>query len=86
MDKEYSCIPEKSKILFFEPDTPAELFIRYKPALHQKIHQQTCKPSEVAVKGAKSRGKQISIKEFAAVNSKPPRGWDQEMTTTKVAF
>ena len=86
MNKEYFCIPEKSKILFFEPDTPAELYIRYKPAPHQKIHQQTCKPSEVAVKGVKSRGNQISIKEFAAVNSKPPRGWDPEAATTKVAF
>ena len=86
MNKEYSCIPEKSRILFFEPDTPGELFIRYKPAPHQKINQQTCKPEEVAVKGVKSRGNQISIKEFAAVNSKPPRGWDPEATTTKVAF
>ena len=32
LNKEYFCIPPKSKILFFEPDTPAELFIRYKPA------------------------------------------------------
>jgi topoisomerase-4 subunit A len=86
MNKEYFCIPEKSKILFFEPNTPAELYIRYKPAPHQKIHQQTCKPEEVEVKGVKSRGRQISIKEFAAVNSKPPRGWDPEITTTKVAF
>src|SRR6185503_11355059 len=37
LNKEYFCIPEKSKILFFEPDTPAELYIKYKPAPHQKI-------------------------------------------------
>src|SRR6266516_2528971 len=53
LNKEYFCIPEKSKILFFEPDTPEELYIRYKPAPHQKINQQTCRPSEVEVKGAK---------------------------------
>src|SRR5205807_4935765 len=28
MNKEYFCIPEKSRILFFETDTPAELYIR----------------------------------------------------------
>ena len=31
MTKIYHCIPPKSKILFFESDTPAELFIKYKP-------------------------------------------------------
>jgi hypothetical protein len=39
------CIPEKSRILFFAPDTPKLLYIRYKPAPHQKISQQTCDPN-----------------------------------------
>jgi topoisomerase-4 subunit A len=86
MDKEYQCIPPKSKILFFEPGTPAELYIRYKPAPYQKINQQTCHPSEVEVKSAKTLGRQLSIKEVAAINSKPPRGWDQQETTTKLMF
>ncbi|HKQ40296.1 MAG TPA: DNA topoisomerase IV subunit A [Verrucomicrobiae bacterium] len=86
MNKEYFCIPEKSRILLFEPDTSAELYIRYKPAPHQKIYQQTCKPSELGVKGAKARGNQLSIKEIATVSSKPLRNWDPEAATTKVAF
>jgi topoisomerase-4 subunit A len=86
MNKEYFCIPPKSKILFFEPDTPPELFIRYKAAPYQKINQQTCKPADVEVKGPKTRGRQISIKEVAAINSKPPRGWDPEAATTKLEF
>src|SRR5437763_3390293 len=32
MKKVYHCIPPKSKVLFFEPNTPAELYISYKPA------------------------------------------------------
>src|SRR6202000_245835 len=32
MNKVYSCIPEKSRILYFAPDTPKMLYIRYKPA------------------------------------------------------
>ncbi len=86
MNKEYFCIPEKSRILFFEPDTPAELYIRYKPAAYQKINQQTCKPEEVAVKGAKARGNQISIKEVSSINSKPSRGWDPEAPVSKLQF
>jgi len=81
LNKEYFCIPEKSKILFFEPGTPEELYIRYKPAPHQKINQQTCRPSEVEVKGAKTRGRQISIKDVASITSKPTRGWDPDVTT-----
>ena len=86
LNRDYRCIPEKSRILFFEPDTPKEVFIRYKAAPYQKINQQTCDPKEVEVKGAKTRGRQISIKEVAAVNSKPPRGWDPEAPTTKLQF
>ncbi len=86
MNKEYFCIPEKSRILFFEPDTPAEIYIRYKPAAYQKINQQTCKPSEVMVKGVKSRGNQISIKEVSSINSKPSRGWDPDAPTSQVQF
>ncbi len=86
LNKEYFCIPPKSKILFFEPDTPQELFIRYKAAPYQKINQQTCRPADVEVKGPKTRGRQVSIKEVAAINSKPPRGWDPEAATTRLEF
>jgi topoisomerase IV subunit A len=86
LNRDYNCIPEKSRILFFEPDTPKEVFIRYKAAPYQKINQQTCDPKDVEIKGAKTRGRQISIKEVAAVNSKPPRGWDPGAPTTKLQF
>jgi topoisomerase-4 subunit A len=86
MNKEYQCIPPKSRILFFEPETPKELYIRYKPAAYQKINQQTMNPSEVAVKGVKSRGNQISIKEVSSITSQPTRGWDEKAATTKVQF
>jgi topoisomerase-4 subunit A len=86
MNKDYFCIPEKSRILFFEPDTPGELYIRYKPAPYQKINQQTCKPSELMVKGVKSRGNQISVKEVSSVTSKPTRGWDEKAPVSKLQF
>ena len=86
LNKVYHCIPPKSRVLLFEPDTPAEVFIRYKPAPYQKINQQTCVPGDVEVKTAKTIGRQISIKDVAAINSKPPRGWDPEAPTTKLQF
>jgi topoisomerase-4 subunit A len=86
LDKEYFCIAEKSRILFFETDTPERLYIKYKPAPHQKVSQQTCQPGELSVKGAKSIGNQISIKDVQSVNTKPPRNWDPEATTTELKF
>ena len=86
MGKEYFCVPEKSKILYFEPETPPQLYIKYKPAPYQKINQQTCNPGEVEVKAAKTKGRQLSIKEVSSVNSKPPRGWDHEGPTTRLQF
>ena len=86
LDKLYHCIPPKSRILFFEPDTPAQLYIRYKPAPYQKINQQTCSPAEVEVKGPKTRGRQISIKDVSSINSEPSRGWDPESATTRLQF
>ena len=86
MNKIYHCIPPKSKVLYFEPATPPELFIKYKPAPYQKINQQTCNPAEVEVKSPKTRGRQISVKDVSSINSKPPRGWEPEGPTTRLQF
>lgn len=86
LNKEYHCTPSKSKILFFALDTPEQLYIRYKPAPYQKVSQQTCVPSQVEVRGPKTRGRQVSIKQVSRVDVKPPRGWDPEGPTSKLQF
>jgi topoisomerase IV subunit A len=86
LDREYFCIAEKSRILYFEPGTPDQLYIKYKPAPHQKVSQQTCKPGELEVRSAKSRGNQISIKDVQSINAKPPRNWDPDSATTELKF
>lgn len=86
LNKVYSCIPEKSRILFFEPETPKLLYVRYKPAPHQKISQQTCDPSEIEVKSPKTLGRQLSIKDISSVTAQPTRGWDDKAPTTKLMF
>ena len=86
LNKLYHCIAPKSRILFFEPGTPAQLYIRYKPAPYQRINQQTCSPAEVEVKSPKTLGRQISIKDVSSINSEPSRGWDPEAPTTALQF
>lgn len=86
LNKAYLCIPEKSRILFFAPGTPKVLYVRYKPAPHQKINQQTCDPSKIDVKSPKTRGRQISIKDVSSITPEPTRGWDSEATITEIVF
>ena len=86
LNKEYFCLPEKTRLLFFDADTPEQLYIKYKPAQYQKVNQQTCCPGELAVKSVKTLGNQISIKDVASITSKAPRSWDSEAPTTKVMF
>jgi topoisomerase-4 subunit A len=86
LNKVYHCIPPKARILFFAPDTPPLLYVKNKPAPYQKIYQQTCKPSQVEVKGPKTRGRQISNKDISSVGTEPPRGWDEKAVTTKIEF
>lgn len=86
LNKVYHCIPPKARILFFAPDTPPLLYIKNKPAPYQKVYQQTCKPSQVEVKGPKTRGRQISNKDISTVGTEPPRGWDEKAVTTKIEF
>ncbi|MGC9944109.1 MAG: DNA topoisomerase IV subunit A [Verrucomicrobiota bacterium] len=86
LNKVYSCIPEKSRILYFAPDTPKTLYVRYKPAPHQKISQQTCNPEQVEVKSPKTLGRQISIKDISSVTAEPTRGWDESAPTSKIIF
>jgi topoisomerase-4 subunit A len=86
LNKAYLCIPDKSRILFFSPDTPKILYIRYKPAPHQKINQQTCDPAKIEVKSPKTRGRQISIKDVSSVTAEPTRGWDESAVITEIVF
>ena len=86
MNKAYLCIPDKSRILYFAPDTPKVLYVRYKPAPHQKINQQTCDPSKIEIKSPKTRGRQISIKDISSVTAEPTRGWDEKAATTEIVF
>jgi topoisomerase-4 subunit A len=86
MNKAYLCIPDKSRILYFAPETPRTLYVRYKPAPHQKINQQTCDPAKIEIKSPKTRGRQISIKDISSVTADPTRGWDEKAATTEIVF
>ena len=76
MDKEYRCAPEESQVLVLEDKDVPEVYVKYKPAKNQRIHQQVFQPQSVAVKGAKAKGNQMTSKRIARVAISKPRWWD----------
>ncbi len=86
LNRDYQCAPSESKIRFLEPDTPDEIYVKYKPAPRQRVDQQILLPAELTIKSAKARGNQVTNKDIASVRSKPPRNWNQDAATTVLNF
>ena len=86
MNRDYSLLPEKGEIILFAEGTPETIRIRYKPAKGQKIVQKVFNPEkEVAVKGVKARGKQITAKPILHIScaADAPKWWDEKAATDK---
>ncbi len=82
-NKEYRLAPEKSKLLLFEEGTPEALYIKYKPAKAQRIHQQLFSPGEVLLKGVSAKGIQMTSKDIAKLAVKKPGWWDDSDPSPK---
>ena len=101
-NKEYRLAPAKgkTKILFLQEGCPDTIYVKYKPAKGQKIHQQYFLPKEqvkrtnletgklenrdvVEIRGAGTKGKQLSTKPIARVSSAKGSWWDDKETPSK---
>jgi topoisomerase-4 subunit A len=78
LNKEYRYAPEDSKAWIFQEGTPEEIYVKYKPAKGQRLHQQVFNPSEVAVKGVKARGNRMTVKDIDKLSLRKPAWWDDE--------
>ena len=101
-NKEYRLAPAKgrTKILFLQEGCPDTLYVKYKPAKGQKIHQQHFLPKEqvtrtnietgkpekqdvVPIRGAGTKGKQLSTKPIARISSAKGSWWDDSEPPSK---
>ena len=99
-NKEYRLAPPKSKMLFFTEGCPDTLYVKYKPAKGQKIHQQHFLPKEqvtrtnlttgkpekqdvVLIRGAGTKGKQLSTKPIARISGAKGGWWDESEPKSK---
>ena len=89
LNKEYSLLPEPGTIRLLEAGTPEFVWMKFRPAKGQRILQQKFKTEEeVAVKGVRARGKQITTKPISAIAgaAAPPRFWDEALETDKASL
>ena len=82
-NKEYRLAPPKSKMLYFSEGCPDQLYVKFKPAKGQKIHQQMFDPKEVTVRGSSSRGIQLTTKPIARCASAKGAWWDESEAPSK---
>ncbi len=82
-NKEYRLAPEKSKILYFQEGCPETLYVKYKPAKSQRIHQQQFSLKEISVRGASARGNQMTTKPIARISQSKPGWWDDGAEDSK---
>jgi topoisomerase-4 subunit A len=75
MNRDYQIAPEGSKIIYWQEGCPDELYLRYRPAKGQRIHQQFFKLKDLAVKGSKTKGNRLTTKSVQYIDSKPGRWW-----------
>ncbi|MFP6906156.1 MAG: DNA topoisomerase IV subunit A [Verrucomicrobiota bacterium] len=73
--REYRLCPEGSKSMLFEDSNPPSLYLKFKPAKNQRVHQQVVDLSTYQVRGARTKGNQLTVKRVASIGTKPPRGW-----------
>ena len=93
-NKLYRLAPEKRKVLFFDEGCPEQLYVKFKPAKGQKIHQMLFQPLElvdkgdgkkpvVEVRGATARGIQLTTKAIARISPTKGSWWDDGEESTK---
>ena len=94
-NKEYRLAPEKSKVLFFDEGCPEKLYVKFRPAKNQKIHQMLFQPLEpvdkgagekkplVEIRGATARGIQLTTKPIARISATKGSWWNDGEAAAK---
>lgn len=83
-NKDYRLAPEKpkSKILFFQEGCPETIYVKFKPAKNQKIHQQYFLPKE-QVKRINPETKKLEDQDVVAIRAAGTKG--KQLTTKPIA-
>jgi topoisomerase-4 subunit A len=81
MNRDYQLAPKNSKIILLQEGCPEEIYVRYRPAKGQRIHQQFFKTEGLLVKGSKAKGNRLTTKSIQYIDTKPGRWWRTDEET-----
>ncbi len=76
LNKEYAFAAPGVQVHLFEEGSPEVVYVKYKQAKGQRIHQQMFHPADVPVKSVKSRGNQMTAKVVDRLSLRKPSWWD----------
>ena len=83
MNRDYDYIPEKAQLQLCKFGTPESIYVRYKPVKGLRIHQQEFKPEQILIKGVRAKGKQMTSKIIARIDTRTGRWWDKKLRSPK---
>ncbi|MBC8216919.1 MAG: DNA topoisomerase IV subunit A, partial [Planctomycetes bacterium] len=83
MNRDYRYIPKEAQLQLCNFGTPESIYVKYKPVKGLRIHQQEFKPEQVLTKGIKAKGKQMTSKIIARIDTRTGRWWDKELRSPK---
>ena len=82
-NKEYRLAPVKSKVLLFQEGCPDRIYVKFRPAKNQRVHQSHFDPKEVTIRGASAKGIQMTTKEIAKLAVSKPSWWNDAEGSVK---
>lgn len=83
MNRDYDYIPKKAELQLCQISTPEAIYVKYKPVKGLRIHQQEFRPEQVLIKGVKAKGKQMTSKIIARIDTRAGRWWDKKRRSPK---
>ncbi len=83
LNKEYRCAGKDGKVFLFTEENPPEIYVKYKPAKRQRIHQQLFSTADLPIKGVKARGSFMAPKAIHKIATKKPRWWNSKESSPR---
>jgi len=83
MNRDYNYIPKDAQLQLCKIGTPESVYVKYKPVKGLRIHQQEFKPEQVLIKGVKAKGRQMTSKVIARIDTRTGRWWDKNVRSPK---
>jgi topoisomerase-4 subunit A len=78
LNREYSCAPPRSHVMFIAEDDPKIVYVKYQQLKGVHIDPQSFDLSKVKIRGVKTRGTLMTPKPIASIHGKKPRGWSDK--------